>query len=134
MGGDRPTVRATLAYDDGTFVLGDAARVVDGDGEPVPATAQSATRAAEVAAENVARLVDRDDDAVFEPRLDRFTFESAGWAVSVGDAVVATVGGRVLTGAPARAAKAAIGGRHLAGIGDVERALDVVSEELGRSG
>jgi NADH dehydrogenase len=133
MDGDRPAVRATLEYDDGTFVLGDAARVVDGDGEPVPATAQSATKAAEVAAENVARLVDRDDDAVFEPRLERFNFESAGWAVSVGDAVVATVGGQVLTGAPARAAKAAIGARHLAGIGDVERALEVVSEELGVS-
>jgi len=133
MGGERPQVRATLAYDDGTFVVGDAARVVDGDGEAVPATAQSATRAAKVAATNVERLV-ADGEDVFEPRLERFTFEPAGWAVSVGDAVVATVGGQVLTGGPARAAKAAIGARHLAGIGDVERALDVVSEELGVSG
>jgi NADH dehydrogenase len=131
MGGDRPQVRATLDLDDRTFVLGDAARGVDRDGEPVPATAQAAVAAAEVVADAVERIVEHDDDAVFDPRLPQFNFESRGWAVSVGDRNVAQVGSQVLRGAPARAAKATVGLTHLTGVGAVEDAVAVAYEELG---
>jgi len=53
LGGERPVVRKTLRRGDGTFLLGDAARVVDTDGEAVPASAQAAVREARVAATNV---------------------------------------------------------------------------------
>ncbi|MFD1566868.1 NAD(P)/FAD-dependent oxidoreductase, partial [Halolamina litorea] len=44
MGGDRPQVRADLRLDAHTFALGDAVRIVDADGEPVPASASAAVR------------------------------------------------------------------------------------------
>ncbi len=55
---DRPVVRADLRLGEATFAVGDAARVVDSDGEAVPASASAAVREASVAAENVERLVD----------------------------------------------------------------------------
>src|SRR6056297_1178444 len=58
MAGDRPIVRADLRLTDSTFALGDAARVVDADGEAVPASASAAIRSARVAAENITTLVD----------------------------------------------------------------------------
>ncbi|MFC6736870.1 NAD(P)/FAD-dependent oxidoreductase, partial [Halolamina salina] len=44
MGGDRPEVRGDLRLDERTFALGDAVRIVDADGEPVPASASAAVR------------------------------------------------------------------------------------------
>ncbi|UIO99218.1 FAD-dependent oxidoreductase [Halobaculum sp. CBA1158] len=130
--GDRPVVRADLRLTDRTFALGDAARVVDADGEAVPASASAAVREAETAAENVARLVehDRADDDDFAPRLARYRFDVPGWLVSVGDGAVAQLGPTVLTGVAARASKASVGAGYLTGVGAVDRAIDLVEEEL----
>lgn len=134
MAGERPVVRSTLSLDRTTFVVGDAARMVDDDGEAVPASSQSAIRAARVAAENIDRLVDhlRDGDpGDFDPRLDRFDFESPGWLVSVGDGAVAQVGPTVFTGTAALALKATVGGGYLSSVGAVRNAVDLVNQELG---
>jgi NADH:ubiquinone reductase (H+-translocating) len=130
MGGDRATVDSTLRLGDGTFVVGDAARVVDGDGEAVPASAQSAIREARVVAKNIARLVEGGED-VFDPRLDQFTFDSPGWLVSVGDGAVAQIGPTVLTGTAAKALKATVGAGYLSSVGAVRNAVDLIGEELG---
>lgn len=130
-GGERPHVRSNLQVEPETFVLGDAGRVVDGDGETVPATAQAAVKAAKVTTRNIEAIIEHDESSVFEPRLEQFVFEPSGWLVSVGDATVAQVGPRVLTGRPAKVMKATVGARYLTGIGAVENALDVVYEELG---
>lgn len=123
--GGRPRVRSTLRLGDRTFGLGDAVSVVDANGEQVPASAQTAVREAETVATNVERLVDyQQDSAGFEPRLDRYEYESAGWVVTVGDGTVAQVGSRVLRGAPARTMKAAIGAQHLGTVGEIEGALE----------
>jgi len=135
MGGERPTVRADLRLDDRTFAVGDAARVVDADGEPVPASAAAAIREASTAATNVGRTVEglRGDDG-FAPRMERYRFDVPGWIVSVGDDAVARVGGTVVTGAAARAMKATVGAGHLTAVGAVGRAADLVREELGGHG
>ena len=132
LGGDRPATRADLRGENGTFLVGDAARVVDGDGEAVPATAQAAISEAKVAARNITRLVvhDREDDGGFTPRLDRLTFDPRGWTVSVGDGAVAQVGPTVLRGSAARAAKASVGAAHLSSVGAVRNASELVREEL----
>jgi NADH dehydrogenase len=132
LGGDRPVVRADLRLDDRTFAVGDAARVVDADGEAVPASAAAAIREARIAATNVVRTVEwlRDGDE-FSPRLERYRFDVPGWIVSVGDDAVAQVAGGVVTGAAARAMKATVGAGHLTSIGAVRRASDLVREELG---
>ncbi|MCO8245919.1 MULTISPECIES: FAD-dependent oxidoreductase [unclassified Haladaptatus] len=132
MDGDRARVDSTLRLGDGTFVLGDAARVVDGDGEAVPASAQSAVREARVVADNIVRLVEEEDrDDVFDPRLDQFTFNSPGWLVSVGDGAVAQVGPTVVTGTAAKALKATVGAGYLSSVGAVRNAVDLIGEELG---
>ncbi|UPV73443.1 FAD-dependent oxidoreductase [Halorussus limi] len=131
--GERPAVKNTLRLGDGTFVVGDAARVVDADGEPVPASAQAAVREARSVAENVAKLVeyDREGDDMFEPRLDPFAFDSPGWLVSVGDGAVAQVGPTVLTGRAAKALKTTVGAGYLSSVGAIRNAADLVGEELG---
>ncbi|MFC7138974.1 NAD(P)/FAD-dependent oxidoreductase [Halosimplex aquaticum] len=131
--GERPVVRNTLRYEDGTFVVGDAARVVDTDGEAVPASAQAAIREARVAADNIARLVEheRSGDGGFEPRLDGYRFDSVGWLVSVGDGAVAQVGPTVVTGRAAKALKTSVGAGYLSSVGAVENAVDLVREEVG---
>jgi NADH dehydrogenase len=132
MGGERPTVDARLRLTDRTFVLGDAARVTDVDGEAVPASAQSAVREARVAANNIERLVDhRGREAVFAPRLEQFGFDSPGWLVSIGDGAVAQVGPTVLTGSAAVALKTTVGVGYLSAIGGVRDAVGLVNEELG---
>ncbi|WP_433628509.1 NAD(P)/FAD-dependent oxidoreductase [Halomicrococcus sp. NG-SE-24] len=133
LGGDRPEVRGNLRLDGDTFVVGDAARVVDAEGEAVPASAQAAVREARVAATNLLRLVehDRDGSGVFEPRLDPFTFDSPGWLVSVGDDAVAQVGPTVLTGRAAKALKTTVGAGYLSSVGAVRNAVDLVGEEVG---
>jgi len=135
--GQRPSVRSDLRVAERTFVLGDAARVVDADGEPVPASAQAAVREAKAVAESVVRLVEHDferadeGEALFPPRPESFRFDAAGWVVSVGDGAVAQIGPSVLTGRAARAAKAGTGGGYLGSVGEIDRALDLVYDELG---
>ena len=131
--GERPVVRNTLRYEDGTFVVGDAGRIVDTDGEAVPASAQAAIREAGVAADNIVRLVDheRSGGGGFEPRLDGYRFDSLGWLVSVGDGAVAQVGPTVVTGQAAKALKTSVGAGYLSSVGAVENAVDLVREEVG---
>lgn len=131
LGNDRPIVRNDLRLGDGTFVVGDAARVVDADGEAVPASAQAAVREAKIAAANIATLARHNIEGSPEPRLERFRFRTVGWAVSVGDGAVAQIGPTVVRGAAARAAKASIGASYLGGMGAVHEAADLVREELG---
>lgn len=131
MAGERPVVRSDLRLDDRTFALGDAARVVDGDGEAVPASASAAIREANVAAENLVRLVDADlEGDEFRPRLEPYRFSVPGWIVSVGDGAVAQLGPSVLTGKAARAMKATVGAGHLTGVGAVKNAVELVEAEL----
>ncbi|QLG61805.1 NAD(P)/FAD-dependent oxidoreductase [Halorarum salinum] len=133
VGGDRPSVRADLGLTDRTFALGDAARVVDADGDPVPASASAAVREAETAAVNVARLVEHEMDgsaADFRPRLSRYRFDVPGWLVSVGDGAVAQLGPTVLRGSAARATKASVGAGYLTSIGAVRRAAALAEAEL----
>lgn len=127
--GDRPQVRATLRLDDRTFALGDAARVVDAEGTAVPATAQTAVGQAETAAENTTRLVEHlRDGGGFEPRLDRYRYDSKGWAVSVGDGTVAQVGSKVVRGAPAHLLKTTIGSGYMGSVGAVSEAVQYALE------
>ncbi|MUV61842.1 NAD(P)/FAD-dependent oxidoreductase [Halobacterium sp. CBA1126] len=136
LGGERVDVRADFAVDDRTLALGDAARVVDGDGAAVPASAQAAVREAKVAARNVERLVAdaREREDGFRPRLEQYTFDSPGWLVSVGDGAVAQVGSNVFRGAAARAAKSGVGASYLASAGGVRQAAGLLREEFGLAG
>jgi NADH dehydrogenase len=133
LGGERSVVRGDLRLDDHTLAVGDAARVVDADGEAVPASAAAAIREAQVAATNLDRLVrhELDGSDEFAPRLEPYRFDVPGWIVSVGNDAVATVGPKVFTGAPARAMKATVGAGHLSSVGEVTRAVELVGEELG---
>jgi NADH dehydrogenase len=135
--GDRPVVRGDLRLDTHTFAVGDAAKVVDSDGEAVPASAAAAIREAGTVATNLDRLVRADlglgtprDDG-FDPRLESFRFDVPGWIVSVGDDAVAKIGPKVLRGTPARAMKATVGAGHLSSVGAVTRAAELAREELG---
>jgi len=132
LAGNRPETRSTLRESNGTFLVGDAARVVDSEGTAVPASAQTALREATVAAANIAALADHDfgDCDGFEPSLDRYTFDSLGWVVTVGDGAVAQVGPSVLRGRAARVAKATVGAAHLSSVGAIEQASRLVREEL----
>ncbi|GAB3317848.1 NADH dehydrogenase FAD-containing subunit [Haloplanus rallus] len=139
LGGDRPVVRGDLRLDSHAFAVGDAAKVVDADGEAVPASAAAAIREAETVATNLDRLVRADlglgdprDDG-FDPRLEPFRFDAPGWIASVGDDAVATVGPKVFRGAAARAMKATVGAGHLSSIGAVTRAAELAREELAYS-
>ena len=132
MTGERPTVRANLRHGERTFAAGDAARVIDADGQAVPASAQTAVRQADVAATNAARVVEHQWDGTgFEPRLERYRFESLGWVVSVGDGTVARVGGSELRGSTARAVKTTVAAGYLGQLGDVESAAAFVREQFG---
>ncbi|MUV90964.1 NADH dehydrogenase FAD-containing subunit [Halapricum sp. CBA1109] len=131
--GERPVVRSTLQLGDRTFAVGDAARVIDEDGQAAPATAHTAVRQGPVAAENIARLLahDRSGGDGFEPRLERYNYDQLGWLVSVGDGAVAKVGPTVLRGAAAYAVKSSVGAGYLTSVGAVTRAVDLVREEFG---
>jgi len=128
--GRRPRVRSTMELGEATFVLGDAARVVDADGEAVPASAQAAIREAPVVAANLLAALG-DDAGGFRPRLDQFAFDSPGWVVSVGDDAVAQVGPSVVRGRAALALKATVGAGYLSSVGAVRDAVSLVNEELG---
>lgn len=130
--GTRPSVGSELRLDRATFGCGDAVRIADANGDPVPASAQSARQAARTAATNVDRLVRRDLSATPPSDADLAAFEwsPSGWAVSVGDDAVAIVGSKVVTGRAARLAKAAASARHLASIGAPRRAVGLARAEL----
>ena len=132
MGDERPLVYDDLRLDERAFVVGDAARAVDADGEPVPASASAAIREARTVAANIVRLVEHDlgGAAGFRPRLDPYRFDVPGWIVTVGDGTVAQLGPEVVTGGPARAMKAAVGAGHLSSVGAVRNAVDLVESEL----
>jgi NADH dehydrogenase len=131
--GARPAVRSDLRLDSRTFVVGDAARVIDNDGKAVPASAQAAIREARVVAKSLTALAGDDSATGFGPRTERFAFDSPGWLVSVGDGAVAQVGPTVLRGKAALALKASVGAGYLSSIGAVRNAVDLVNEELGSS-
>jgi len=133
-GGERLDVRSDLRVSRETFAVGDAARAVDADGEPVPASASAAIREARTVADNVRRLAEHDragNPNAFEPRLEPYRFDVPGWIVSVGDGAVAQLGPTVLTGSAAKAMKATVGAGHLSSVGAVEKAARLVEEELG---
>lgn len=135
LGDDRPSVPATLRRDERTFVVGDAARVVDRDGDAIPATAQAAVAEGRVAARNIDRLVRHAQrGGPFEPRLETVDFAPRGWIVTVGTRTVAQLGPVVFRDATAQALKTAVGARYLAGVGAVREAAGLVGEELGTSG
>ena len=133
MNDERPVVRADLRLGERTFAAGDVARVVDSDGEAVPASAAAAVRQARTAAANVVALVEYHDGNAegFEPRLSQYRFDVPGWLVSVGDDAVAKVGPSVITGRAALALKTTVGAGYLGTVGAVRNATDLVREELG---
>lgn len=130
--GNRPIVQSTLQLADRTFALGDAARVIDEDGQAAPATAHTAVRQAPVAAENIRKLLDHDRQGAggFEPRLSRYQYDQLGWLVSVGNGAVAKVGPKVLRGSAAYAVKSSVGAGYLTSVGSVQKAVDLVREEF----
>jgi hypothetical protein len=87
-------------------------------------------REARVAAENLASLVAEGGDGELGPRLSRYTFESPGWLVSVGDGAVAQVGPSVFRGTAATVAKAGVGVGYLATASGVEDAVGLLREEF----
>ena len=129
---DRPVVRRDLRLSETTFVVGDAARVVDADGQAVPASAATAIREAATAAANISLLADHrlDPTSNFEPRLEAYRDDVPGWIVSVGDGAVAQLGPTVVRGGPAKAMKATVGAGHLSSVGAVKQAVDLVEQEL----
>ena len=154
---ERQPVGPELRLDDRTFVCGDAARVTDDSGTRVPATAQAAIQQGWTAARNVTRLVEAirsqdparidvetgavvtpesDSRAYPTPIMEEYRYRSPGWVVSVGTETVAIVESRVLTGKPARIAKAGVVARYLARLGEVGKATRMARLELagGRSG
>lgn len=131
LGGTRPEVQGHLRYGRGTFVVGDAARVIDRDGELVPASAQSAIHEARTAARNILTLVEHDRDGdVFEPRLETLQFDPRAWVVSVGDGTVAQVGPTVLRGSAAVAVKATSGVSYLTSVGAIREAVEVARDQF----
>jgi NADH dehydrogenase len=139
LGGDRPRVGPDLRVSESTVVVGDAGAVVDADGTVAPASAQTAVRQGAVAATTLLRDIDdgernngddSSDEGDTEPSAT-YEHEEPGWVVSVGDGAVAQVGPVVLSGEPARAAKAVIGAGHLGSVGAVGNAVDLVAEEFG---
>ncbi|MFB6251469.1 MAG: NAD(P)/FAD-dependent oxidoreductase [Halobellus sp.] len=132
MSGDRPVVQSDLRVDERTFAVGDAARGVDADGEPIPASASAALREARTVADNIARLVDHEisGSAGFAPRLEPYRFNVPGWIVSVGDQTVAQLGPEVVTGAAAKAMKTAVGAGHLSSVGAIRSAAELAEAEL----
>ncbi len=132
MAGDRPVVQSDLRLNKSTFAVGDAAKIVDANGEAVPASAAAAIRSARVAADSIASLVewDLDEREGFEPRLAQFRFDAPGWIVSVGDGAVAQVGPKVVTGSSAKLLKASVGAGYLSSVRAIRQATELVGEEL----
>jgi len=131
LGGERRGVRADLRLSERTFVAGDAADIVDADGERVPASAQAAVRSAPVVARNVERVLDaaRTGDSV--RHLEKWAFETPGWLISVGDDAVAQLGPEVFRGTAANVIKTSVGLTYLAEHGSLRDAIEVIRDELG---
>ena len=89
------------------FAAGDAAYVVDAEGDEAPATAWAARQQAEVVAKNLLRLSRNKPPK--EYRLN-----NPGTLVSVGDARVGKVAGQVVERTPARVLKRGAAVRHIA--------------------
>jgi NADH dehydrogenase len=130
LAGERPVVKSSLELGEGTFVVGDAARVVDANGAAVPASAQSAVREARAVATSIVTIADREGEEGFRPRLAPFEFDSPGWLVSVGDGAVAQVGPTVLRGKAAKALKTSVGAGYLTSVGAIGDAVTLAREEL----
>lgn len=147
VGGERLRTAGDLRVSERTFVVGDAGAVTDDAGTAVPASAQTAVREAGVAAANIRKVVEGQEsegveitvgdeehdsgEASAADSLDRYSYTSPGWVVSVGDGAVATVGPVVFSGDPAKATKAGIGAGHLGSVGAITNASKLVAEELG---
>jgi len=133
LGGDRLPADSDLQVSDSTCVVGDAGRVTGEDGREAPASAQTAVRQARIAARNILRDLDAEVEDADEdgPELATYDADTLGWVVSIGDGAVAQVGPVVMSGEPARAAKAAIGAGHLGSVGAIDDAADLVAEEFG---
>lgn len=139
--GQRQETDSDLRVGDRTFIVGDSASLVDREGSPVPASAQTAVRQGRVAANNILHEVsERTEDATQESETDdddppqplsMYEHKTAGWVVTIGDGAVARVGPVVFSGEPARATKAVIGFGHLSSVGAVNQASELVAEELG---
>lgn len=151
--GKRLEADSDLQLTEGTFVVGDTARLTGEDGEPVPASAQTAVREGKIAAQNIRAVVRNQRNAntadtssatdsaamdgaaasgdIESEALARYREKSLGWVVSIGDGAVAKVGPVVLNGEPARELKAVIGASHLGSVGEITRAADLVASELG---
>ena len=129
LGGERPAVRGDFRLDRHAFAVGDAARIVDADGKPVPASASAAVRASGTVAKNVDASVRAARDGEFV-ELEQWNWDSPGWLVSIGDDAVAQIGPQVFTGAVATGIKSAVGVTYLAEHGSLRQALSVLREEL----
>jgi NADH dehydrogenase len=106
---------------DRVFALGDSALVEQGPDAIAPPTAQAAWQAAEVAGENLARVVRGQP-------LKTWTHKDKGTVVSVGeDAVAHDVDGvpiNVFGGKPAQLLKKGIATKWIADVASVSRAID----------
>ncbi|GAD53231.1 NADH dehydrogenase [Halarchaeum acidiphilum MH1-52-1] len=131
LGEERRGVRADLRLSDRTFVTGDAADIVDADGERVPASAQAAVRASPTVARNVERVLDAARAGESVGHLEKWAFETPGWLISVGDDAVAQLGPEVFRGAAANVIKTSVGLTYLAEHGSLRDAIRVVRDELG---
>ncbi|CCC39566.1 NAD(P)/FAD-dependent oxidoreductase [Haloquadratum walsbyi] len=129
---NRPTVQSDLRAGTRTFIVGDAGRGIDADGESIPASAAAALREARTVADNLSQLVEYDINGGggFEPRLDPYRFEVPGWIVTIGDDTVAQLGPEVLTGSAAKAMKASVGAGHLSSVGALTQAAELVDAEI----
>jgi NADH dehydrogenase len=135
LGGERPQVRADLRLGPATFAAGDAARIVDVDGQAVSPSAQTAIRTARVAAENVALAIDATQRGTGgRPRYRRYRDETYAWVVSVGDRAFAKVGPQILSGPPAKALKSTTGVGYLSSTGAIREAVTLVRDEFGFGG
>ncbi|MEF8771131.1 NAD(P)/FAD-dependent oxidoreductase [Halodesulfurarchaeum sp.] len=129
--GDRPTVRADLRLGDRMFGAGDAVRVIDGNGELVTASAQSAVGMAPVAVDNAILRAEKGDGAGFRPRYHNYHDSSSARTVTVGNGAVAKIGPGILTGPAARTLKSVIGSRYLSTAGAIEAGVSLVRMEFG---
>lgn len=129
LGGERADVDESFRVDERTFVLGDAARVVDAEGRAVPATVRTAVRSAEAVGERIVQLVGGDADADPSP-----VARPSGWLVSVGDGAVAKVGPEVFSGAAARALQSYVGPRYGATAEAVRDTVARLREEFRTTG
>ncbi len=105
--------------DERVFAMGDCA-MIDLDGEQAPPTAEAAWVAAELVGENIAR-------AIRDQPLERWTFDSKGTAVSIGEDAVAHdvffAPGRTFGGFAARTLKKGIAARWINSITGPGRAI-----------